>query len=227
MTNPALGQIILFVFTSVQLAAQSPLHRRQAEPHESITENSCPPTQIDLCLHSSGQSCTSFNEALEMIKPQSDVLINTTFHIFGMFDLLYSGLLNVENVTSAMPIYISTTEKVRLSKERCKVLLGQVNLSTRDTKMCQWSYTCKHNFPSFLIEAKLDAQSERVDCIPLRVENFKLVKTNCLNDPGEPHWCRCEGSKNIIGYMYNQQPLPLKSQCFPNCHVQSASTLIT
>ncbi len=197
------------MLTSVQLAAQSPIHRRQAELHESIIDNSCPQTQIDQCLQSSGQSCTSLNEALEMIKTQSEVLINTTFHIFGVFDLLYSGLLNVENVTSAMPINIASAEKVKLSKERCEVLLGQVNLTTRDTIMCQWSYTCKHNsfyFPSFLIEAKLDAQSERVDCIPLRVDNFKLVKTNCLNDPGEPHWCRCECSKNIIGYMYNQQP---------------------
>ncbi len=209
MTNAALGQIILFVLTSVQLAAQSPIHRRQAELHEPSMKIAVLQTQIDQYLQSSGQSCTSLNEELEMIKTQSYDLINTTFHIFGMFDLLYSGLLNVENVTSAMPINITTAEKVRLSKERCKVLLGQANLSTRDTIMCQWSYTCKFNsfyFPSFLIEAKLDAQSERVDCIPLRVDNFKLVKTNCLNDPGEPHWCRCECSKNIIGYMYDQQP---------------------
>ena len=209
MTNAALGQIILFVLTSVQLAAQSPIHQRQDEIHESIIDNSCPTTQIDECLQSSGQSCTSLNEELEMIKTQSDDLINTTFHIFGMFDLLYSGLLNVENVTSAMPINITTAENVRLSKERCKILLGKGNFPTKDTEVCQWSFTCKHNsfyFSSFLVEVKLDPQLNRYNCNSLTVDNFKLVKTNCLYDPGEPHWCHCEGNKSIIGYKYNQQP---------------------
>ena len=73
-----------------------------------------------------------------MIKTRSDVLINTTFHIFGMFDLLYSGLLNVENVTSAMPINITTAKK----KERCKVLLCLAYLLIRDKKICHWSFTC-------------------------------------------------------------------------------------
>ena len=89
-----------------------------------------------------------------MIKTQRFGLNITTFHIFGMFNLLYIGLLNDEIVTSAMPINSATAEKVRLSKERCKVLLGHLNLSTKDTNMCQWSYSCKHNsfyFSSFLI----------------------------------------------------------------------------
>ena len=207
MTNAALCQIILFVLISVQLAAQSPIHRRQAELHESIIDNSCPTTQIDECLQSSHQSCTSLNEALRMIKTKSGDLVNSTFHIFGMFDLLYSGLLNAENVTSAMPINIATAEKVRKSKERCNVFLSHVNLSTKDTEMCQWSYTCRHNslyFPSFLIEAKLGEQSNIAKCIPLKVDNFKLVKTNCLNNPGESHWCHCISRKKFIGYMYNQ-----------------------
>ena len=209
MTNAALGQIIFFVLISVQLAAQSPIHRRQAELHESIIDNSCPTTHIDECRQSSHQSCTSLNEALQMIKTQRVDLINSTFHIFGMFDIVYSGLLNVEHVTSDMPINIATAEKVRKSKETCKVLLSQVNLSTKDTEMCQWSYTCRHNaiyFPSFLIEAKLDEQqSDIANCIPLKVDNFQLMKTNCLNNPGESHWCHCNGSKKIIGYMCNQQ----------------------
>ena len=125
------------MLTPVQLAAQLPIHRRRAELREFIIDNSCPPTQIDKC-----QSYTSLNEASVMIKTQRDVLKNSTFHILGMFDLIYSGLLNDENFTSAMLINSDTAEKVSSSKERCNVLLGHLNLSTKDTNICQWSYTC-------------------------------------------------------------------------------------
>ena len=50
-----------------------------------------------------------------MIKTQRFGLNITTFHFLDMFNLLYIGLLNVEIVTSAMPINSATAEKVRLS----------------------------------------------------------------------------------------------------------------
>ena len=120
-----------------------------------------------------------------------------------------------------MPINIPTAEKVRKSKESCNVLLSKVNLSTKDTEMCQWSYTCRHNslyFPSFLIEAKLGEQSNIANCIPLKVDNFKIVKTYCLNNPGESHFCYCISRKKSLATCTINNSLSI-------CHAQSVSTL--
>ena len=204
----SVGQIYLIVLVLVHITNQSPIHRRQVVSHD-YRDRSCE-NQINNC-RSDTKNCTSLKEVLvdsynvdEGLRLYED----TPYLIFSAFDLFYSGLISDEDAPRAnQRIATLESEPVeRMSRERCLDLLENVRLSKKDTAECQWSYTCKYNpnyFPSFTVEAKLDDSSQADKCEEIFTSNTKFVRTTCMTNSEEDHWCKCDAGQIITGYKHH------------------------
>jgi len=209
LSTVTFGQaILLLALISVRLA-------RPIEMSLSNTvsiDQSCPSVHMDACLRSSNDSCSSLQEALAQhynTETGQRLTSDTPYHVFSVFDLFYSGLVQGESSPPAtsMDLELESVEAVDSARRRCEALRRKLKFSKKDSDNCQWEYTCKYNphyFPSFTVEARLnDALSDWNACEAVRVRNLKFVRTECLTDPNNSHWCPCNAGYVTTGYDYH------------------------
>ena len=207
MYHLLLSSVYLIVLVLVHITNQSPIHRRQVVSHD-YRDRSCE-NQTNKC-RSETKNCTSLKEVLvDSYGVDEGVRLNadTPYLIFSAFDLFYSGLISDEDAPRAnQRIVTLESEPVEtMSQDNCQDLLDNVKLSKKDTAECQWSYTCKYNpnyFPSFTVAAKLDDSSQAAKCDEIFTSSTKFVRTACMTNSEEDHWCKCEADRIITGYKY-------------------------
>ena len=174
------------------------------------SDNSCPDNHIAHCISESARNCTSLKEVLvDSYRADEGLRLDddTPYHIFSVFDLFYSGLISGHGAPPkhSRDVVLESAAGKIISEKRCNNLLDHVNLSTKDTAECQWSYTCKYNpnyFPSFTVQAELDYSSEEKKCSQININNVKFVRTTCEANPEADHWCKCDAGYIPIGYKH-------------------------
>ena len=201
VTIATVNQVIIFLLSS-SLTMQS------RETLSEFIDTSCHASQINACKQSSNTTCTSLKKAMtDYYNNQSGIRLgsDTPYPIFSTFDLFYSGIVTDINapptLASVSELYSQNTATD--ARQKCEDILHQVHLSKKDSDTCQWSYTCQYNpnyFPSFSIQAKLNETLAERNCKALTISNLKFVKTNCLSQPQETHWCPCDAGSLVTGY---------------------------
>ena len=204
-------QIILAVVFLVHFTTQSPIHRRSTATQDFVDESY--EDQIEICKNGSRTNCISLKEVIVETynvgngEPLYEV---TPYHIFSVFDLFYSGLITGKDAPRANS-RVQTPESTNIKKmykNRCEMLIGKINLSKKDTEFCQWTYSCKYNpnyFPSFTVQAKLDASSDAGRCTSHTISTVKFIRTECLANSQEDHWCKCGVDSIVTGYKHDHQ----------------------
>ena len=200
--------ILLLALISVQLAR--PIETSQS--NAVSIDHSCPSVHVEACLRSSNDSCISLQEALVHhydTETGQRLSSDTPYHVFSVFDLFYSGLVQGESgpPATSMDLVLESVEVVDSARRKCEALLRKLRLPKKDTDSCYWDYTCKYNphyFPSFTVEARLsDTLSDLNACEAVHVRSLKFVRTECLSDPDKSHWCPCNAGYITTGYEYH------------------------
>ena len=200
--------IVILLLLSSNLTLQSPIYPGVTPTLSEFIDISCHASQLDACEQSSNTTCASLKEAMiDYYNIESGIRLSsdTPYHMFSTFDLFYSGIvtdinapLTLENISE---LYSQNT--ARNAEQKCQDLLHQVRFTTENSDTCRWSYTCQYNpnyFPSFSIQAKLNETLAERNCNALTISNLKFVKTNCLSQPGQTHWCPCDAGSVVTGY---------------------------
>lgn len=227
MKIPFLGLAFLFLAfvatcrPSISTETQEHYSPTNGTTNSTTTQSIPEPTQPELikyteseleiddctCFVKETESCTSLQEAIFAIYSEASVEHDTPYSFFTLKDLYYSEILDSRDIGILEPpplhgIDFSSESELRLTRERCEDLLGRYNLPTKDTKDCRWSYRCTQNqlhFPSFHIEAVLDAESTGV-CSRVFMDNWRLYRTKCKMNENLPHWLQCDCGRTVTGY---------------------------
>lgn len=190
----------------LNLITLSPVHGN--EELSEFIDTSCHISQISACEQSSNTSCTSLERAMvDYYNEASGARLSSDapYHVFSLFDLFYSGIVSDRNAPSVLAGVheLSSETTVNHAKYQCEDILHQIRFSGENSDACRWTFTCRYNpnyFPSFSIQAKLNETLKESNCEAVVSSSLKFVKTNCLNQPGQLHWCPCDAGFLITGY---------------------------